>query len=73
MSKRLVCICNMVLEKEIIEALGKGARKTTEIQKLTRAGTSCGRCLPIIDAMVEEFIANLPANLQQTINFDEEQ
>ena len=71
MSKRLVCICNMVLEKEIIEALKKGARSTTEIQKLTRAGTSCGRCLPIIDALVEEFIANLPADLQQTIKFDE--
>jgi bacterioferritin-associated ferredoxin len=61
----------MVLEKEIIEALKKGARSTTEIQKLTRAGTSCGRCLPIIDALVEEFIGNLPIDPQQTINFDE--
>jgi len=71
MSKRLVCICNMVLEKEIIEALKKGARSTTEIQKHTRAGTSCGRCLPIIDALVEEFLENLPDDPQQTINFDE--
>lgn len=71
MSKRLVCICNMVLEKEIIEALKKGARSTTEIQKLTRAGTSCGRCLPIIDALVEDFTANQPADPQQTINFEE--
>ena len=71
MSKRLICICNMVLEKEIIEALKKGARSTTEIQKMTRAGTSCGRCLPIIDALVEEFTATLPVNPQQTINFEE--
>jgi bacterioferritin-associated ferredoxin len=71
MSKRLVCICNMVLEKEIIEALKKGARSTTEIQKMTRAGTSCGRCLPIIDALVEDFVDTLPLNPQQTINFDE--
>jgi bacterioferritin-associated ferredoxin len=71
MSKRLVCICNMVLEKEIIEALKKGARSTTEIQKQTRAGTSCGRCLPIIDGLVEEFLENLPDDPQQTINFDE--
>jgi len=71
MSKRLVCICNMVLEKEIIEALKKGARSTTEIQKHTRAGTSCGRCLPIIDALVEDFLENLPDDPQQTINFDE--
>jgi bacterioferritin-associated ferredoxin len=61
----------MVLEKEIIEALKKGARSTTEIQKMTRAGTSCGRCLPIIDALVEDFVDTLPLNPQQTINFDE--
>ena len=71
MNKRLVCICNMVLEREIIEALKKGARSTTEIQKLTRAGTSCGRCLPIIDALVEDFVSNLPVNPQHTIHFDD--
>jgi bacterioferritin-associated ferredoxin len=64
-------MCNMVLEKEIVDALMKGARSTNEIQKLTRAGTSCGRCLPIIDSIVEDFVSNLPVNPQQTINFDE--
>jgi bacterioferritin-associated ferredoxin len=71
MSKRLVCICNMVTEKEIQAALVKGARSTTEIQKMTRAGTSCGRCLPWIDSIVEEFIATLPDDPQQRICFGE--
>jgi bacterioferritin-associated ferredoxin len=71
MSKRLVCICNMVTEKEIHAALMKGARSTSEIQKLTRAGTSCGRCLPWIDSIVEEFVTSLPDNPQQRIDFDE--
>ena len=71
MTKRLVCICNMVLEREILEALKKGARTTTEIQKLTRAGTSCGRCLPTIDAMVEEYLGKLPDDPQILIDFDE--
>jgi len=71
MSKRLVCICNMVTEKEIHAALVKGARSTTEIQKMTRAGTSCGRCLPWIDSIVEEFIATLPEDPQQRIYFSE--
>jgi len=71
MSKRLVCICNMVTEKEIHAALVKGARSTTEIQKMTRAGTSCGRCLPWIDSIVEEFIAALPDDPQQRISFGE--
>ena len=69
MSKRLVCICNMVTEKEIHAALVKGARSTTEIQKMTRAGTSCGRCLPWIDSIVEEFKAALPEDPQQRIDF----
>jgi nitrite reductase (NADH) large subunit len=61
----------MVLEKEIVEALKKGARTTTDIQKLTRAGTSCGRCLPIIDALLEEYLENLAADPQQKIDFRE--
>ncbi len=55
MSDRLVCICNMVSEKEIIGELKKGAKETADIQRTTRAGTSCGRCLILIDHLVEEF------------------
>jgi len=70
MSKRLVCLCNMVTEKEIHVALTKGARTTSDIQKMTHAGTSCGRCLMWIDSIVEEFLANLPNDLQQRIDFE---
>ena len=53
MSNRLICICNFVDEKEIKLLLKKGAVSTKDIQFLTRAGTSCGRCLPLIDELVE--------------------
>lgn len=69
MSKRLVCLCNMVTEKEILAALQKGARTTADIQKMTRAGTSCGRCLPWIDTIVAEYLAALPQEAQQKLNF----
>ncbi len=69
MSKRLVCLCNMVTEKEILAALQKGARTTSDIQKMTRAGTSCGRCLPWIDTIVAEYLATLPQDAQQKLNF----
>jgi len=69
MKNRLVCICNVVSEKEILSALNKGARSTSEIQKITRAGTSCGKCLVEIDGLVEEFLSNLPDDPQQRINF----
>jgi len=61
----------MVTEKEIHAALVKGARSTSEIQKITCAGTSCGRCLPWIDSIVEEFLVNLPDDPQQRISFGE--
>jgi len=71
MSKQLVCMCNMVSENEILAALQKGAKSTSEIQKITRAGTSCGRCLPWIDVIVEDYLDNLPVDPQQRINFDD--
>ncbi len=70
MKQRLVCLCNMVTEKEIRDALAKGARSSSDIQKITRAGTSCGRCLPWIDSIVEEFQASQPTDPQQKINFE---
>lgn len=71
MKNRLVCICNMVSENEILAALHKGATTTSDIQQITRAGTSCGKCLVIVDGLVEEYLAKLPADPQQKINFDE--
>ena len=46
-------MCNLVEEKEIKAILDKGAGSAREIQLFTRAGTSCGKCLPQIDKMAE--------------------
>ncbi len=40
MNNRLVCVCNMVTESEIIQKLKKGAKNTCDIQLATKAGTS---------------------------------
>ena len=55
MASRLICICNFVDEREIKLLLEKGAESTKDIQYLTRAGTSCGRCLPLIDELVASY------------------
>jgi bacterioferritin-associated ferredoxin len=60
----------MVTEKEIWAALNKGARTTADIQRMTSGGTSCGRCLVVIDNIVEEFLSRLPVDPQQQIDFD---
>lgn len=69
MARRLVCICNLVTEDEILAMLKKGASKTEDIQKLTNAGTSCGRCLPEIDAIVDEHKKKNPINQQRKLEF----
>lgn len=69
MSNRLICICNFVDEKEINSLLKKGAASTKDIQFLTRAGTSCGRCLPLIDELVENFIKTKSKEQQGKLDF----
>lgn len=65
----MVCICNVVTESEILQVLKKGARSTSDVQLLTRAGTSCGRCLMEIDRIVEEFLAQKSNDPQQRMEF----
>jgi len=68
MAGRLVCLCNFVDESEILSALKKGANSTSDIQRLTRAGTSCGRCLPVIDEIVKTFLKEKPKVQQTKLN-----
>ena len=69
MSNRLICICNFVDEREINSLLKKGATSTKEIQFLTRAGTSCGRCLPLIDELVETYKNKKSKDQQGKLDF----
>ena len=68
MASRLVCLCNFVTEDEIISVLKKGARSTEDIQKYTRSGTSCGKCLVQIDQIVNDFLAQLPNDPQTKLD-----
>ena len=69
MSRRLICLCNLVDEREIVSLLKKGANSTIDIQNLTRAGTSCGRCLPLIDELVEAYKKEKPKDQQHKLDF----
>jgi bacterioferritin-associated ferredoxin len=66
----LVCLCNGITENQIHTALKKGAQSTSDIQHITKAGTNCGKCLVVIGTLVEEFLAKMPADPQQKINFE---
>ena len=69
MSNRLICICNFVDEKEILNLLKQGANTTEDIQNITRAGTTCGRCLPEIDDLVDAYKKKKPKDQQSKLNF----
>ena len=70
MAKRIVCFCSFVDENEIISYLNKGAESTIQIQQLTKAGTTCGRCLPVIDELVARYKKQKPKNQQGKLEFE---
>ena len=63
-------MCNMVTEKEIVAVLKKGAKSTSDIQKITSAGTNCGKCLVVIDGVVEEFLSDQTDDSQKSFDFE---
>ncbi len=66
---RLVCLCNHVTAKEILDILRSGATSTIEVQQFTLAGTGCTRCVREIDALVENYKATAKKDPQLRINF----
>ena len=70
MANRLVCICNLIDEKAIKALLEKGASSASDIQLFTRAGTSCGKCLPVIDEIVNTSKKKEPKDQQQKLDFE---
>lgn len=69
MAKRLVCICNLVEEKEIKALLDMGATSIKEIQEYTRAGSTCGKCLPVIDDILNSYKKKEPKDQQKKLDF----
>lgn len=69
MGRKLICLCNFIEEKEIVAALKKGASSTKDIQDITGAGTSCGRCQAEIDQLVEDWQKDKPRDAQRKLDF----
>jgi nitrite reductase (NADH) large subunit len=44
----IVCRCNFVTYGTILKAIENGAKTVQDIEKMTKAGTSCGACIPDI-------------------------
>lgn len=50
----LVCHCKRVCDRRIREAVRGGAASPCDVGRVCGAGTRCGGCQPLIEALVEE-------------------
>jgi nitrite reductase (NADH) large subunit len=47
-----VCSCNAVTKGAIVSAIGDGAHDVPAIKACTKAGTSCGSCVPLLKSLL---------------------
>jgi bacterioferritin-associated ferredoxin len=51
-----VCVCNAVSDREIREAVDRGARSLYEVQCELPVGSCCGRCEDTANKVVSEHL-----------------
>lgn len=67
--EKLICLCNCVSEKEILQVLKKGAKDLEQVKRLTYAATSCGRCKGETESLIRQYLDNKPTDGQINIPF----
>ncbi|MGY4515186.1 (2Fe-2S)-binding protein [Lysobacter sp. HA18] len=56
-----VCICNGVTDRDIRQAAEAGCRTLPELTMRTGAGATCGSCVEMATAILDETTARLQA------------
>jgi nitrite reductase (NADH) large subunit len=55
-----VCSCNDVTKGDILHAVAEqGCESVADVKQCTRAGTTCGSCVPTVKNLIEEHFASL--------------
>jgi nitrite reductase (NADH) large subunit len=49
-----VCSCNAVTKDQIVTAIGEGCADVPALKACTRAGTTCGSCVPLLKSLLSE-------------------
>ena len=49
-----ICSCNAVTKDTIVAAIGEGATDVPAVKACTRAGTTCGSCVPMLKQLLNE-------------------
>lgn len=50
----VVCHCNAVSDREIRSAVASGAMSADDVARHCSAGTRCGNCVPVVQAILSE-------------------
>ncbi|ADC89957.1 nitrite and sulphite reductase 4Fe-4S region [Thermocrinis albus DSM 14484] len=64
---KTVCNCNAVSYEDILNAIKLGAKSLEDIQRMTRASTSCGSCIPLVENILQQHV-----KIQRKVNRVEE-
>nr|WP_281277630.1 (2Fe-2S)-binding protein [Leptospira idonii] len=59
MRPKRVCLCKMVTEKELVDAIREGAHTIEELREKTRASTGCGTCAVQVYHILQRELQNL--------------
>ncbi|MBQ1492337.1 MAG: (2Fe-2S)-binding protein [Blautia sp.] len=62
MGNRLICGCERVYEKDIVEAVRQGARTLSEVQSRVSCATSCGNCKILIEKVIQNTLQEMQAS-----------
>ena len=52
-----VCLCNGVTDSQIREAAEQGARSVRDLERCLGVASSCGRCQPCAEELLDECLA----------------
>ena len=68
----IVCNCNVVSYGEVLKAIQSGAKTLEDIQRLTKASTSCGSCAVLIESILKEKVKERPARINKVEAYKKE-
>jgi bacterioferritin-associated ferredoxin len=68
--KQMVCLCNHISAIEIRKILRTRPITLSDVQNFTSAGTSCGRCVREIEAIIEKHNKVTKKDPQLRIDFE---
>ncbi len=63
----LVCTCNNVTAGQIVDAVRSGCMSAADVKAATRAGSTCGSCVPLVKRIVDTELERQGVSVDKTL------